>query len=75
MERKIPMAPRRHVTNKLRTVYVQAGKSDKTRILNEVMATTGLAPIECPRNVDRWCLAGLAGAAGSTSFTTGGLRG
>jgi len=43
MEGKIPMAARRHVTNKLRTAYVQAGKSDKTRILNEVMATTGLA--------------------------------
>jgi len=37
------MAARRHVTNKFRTACVQAGMSSKTRILNEVMVTTGLA--------------------------------
>lgn len=37
------MAARRHVTNKLRTGYARASKSDKARILDEVMATTGMA--------------------------------
>lgn len=36
------MAARRHVTNKLRTAYVKASKSDRGRILDEVMATTGM---------------------------------
>lgn len=42
MEGKIPMAARRHVTNKLRTAYLKASKSERGRILDEVMATTGL---------------------------------
>lgn len=36
------MAARRHVTNKLRTAYLKASKSERGRILDEVMATTGL---------------------------------
>ena len=43
MEGKIPMAARRHVTNKLRTAYTRASKADKNRILDEVIATTGMA--------------------------------
>lgn len=43
MEGKIPMAARRHVTNKLRTAYARASKSDRSRILDEVMAATGMA--------------------------------
>jgi transposase InsO family protein len=43
MEGKIPMVARRHVTNKLRTVYVRASKGDKAKILDEVMSTTGMA--------------------------------
>lgn len=42
VEGKIPMAARRHVTNKLRTVYARASKRDKARILDEVMSTTGM---------------------------------
>jgi hypothetical protein len=42
MEGKIPMAARRHVTNKLRSAYQKAVKRDKARILDEVMATTGM---------------------------------
>jgi len=42
MEGKIPMAARRHVTNKLRTAYTRAAKSDKSKILDEVIATTGM---------------------------------
>lgn len=42
MEGKIPMAARRHVTNKLRTAYCRASKVDKARILDEVIATTGM---------------------------------
>jgi hypothetical protein len=34
MEGKIPMAARRHVTNKLRTGYARASKRDKARILD-----------------------------------------
>ncbi len=37
------MAARRQVTNKLRTAYHKASKPDKTRILDEVVNTTGLA--------------------------------
>lgn len=37
------MAARRHVTNKLRTAYRQASKIDRGRILDEVMATTGMS--------------------------------
>ncbi len=36
------MAARRHVTNKLRTAYGKASKSDRGQILDEVMATTGV---------------------------------
>lgn len=36
------MAARRQVTNKLRTAYRRAGKTDKGRILDEVVATTGM---------------------------------
>ena len=42
MEGKIPMAARRHVTNKLRNAYQRASKTDRGRILDEVMATTGM---------------------------------
>jgi transposase InsO family protein len=43
VEGKIPMAARRHVTNKLRGAYRRASKTDKGRILTEVVNTTGLA--------------------------------
>lgn len=36
------MAARRQVTNKLRVQYCKASKADKGRILDEVMATTGM---------------------------------
>lgn len=42
MEGKIPMTARRHVTNKLRTTYRKASKTDRSRILDEVMTTTGM---------------------------------
>jgi hypothetical protein len=42
VEGKIPMAARRHVTNKLRTAYAKASKTDRGRILDEVMSTTGM---------------------------------
>lgn len=42
MEGKIAMAARRQVTNKLRTAYARASKTDRGRILDEVMATTGM---------------------------------
>lgn len=42
MEGKIPMGARRHVTNKLRSAYKKASKSEKSRILDEVIATTGM---------------------------------
>ena len=42
VEGKIPMAARRHVTNKLRSAYAKASKMDRGRILDEVMATTGM---------------------------------
>ncbi len=42
MEGKIQMAARRQVTNKLRTAYQKASKTDRGRILNEVMGTTGM---------------------------------
>jgi hypothetical protein len=43
MEGKIDMAARRQVTNKLRNEYRRASKLDKGRILDRVMATTGMA--------------------------------
>lgn len=42
MEGKIDMAARRQVTNKLRGQYRKAGKADKTKILDRVVATTGM---------------------------------
>lgn len=42
MEGKIPMAARRHVTNKFRTAYRRASKTDRGRILDQVMETTGM---------------------------------
>jgi len=39
---KIDMAARRQVTNKLRIQYRKASKADKTRILDRVVATTGM---------------------------------
>ena len=42
MEGKIDMAARRQVTNKLRSQYVKACKADKTKILDRVVATTGM---------------------------------
>lgn len=42
MEGKIPMAARRHVTNKLRSGYRKASKADRGRILDEVMSATGM---------------------------------
>ncbi|WP_218189311.1 hypothetical protein, partial [Tersicoccus phoenicis] len=36
------MAARRHVTNKLRAAYARASRPDKAKILDEVMATTGM---------------------------------
>ncbi|MBA8828626.1 hypothetical protein FB555_000697 [Alpinimonas psychrophila] len=36
------MVARRHVTNKLRNVYAGASKSDKAKILDEVMSTKGM---------------------------------
>lgn len=42
MEGKIDMAARRQVTNKLQVQYRKASKSDKTKILDRVVATTGM---------------------------------
>ena len=42
VEGKIDMAARRQVTNKLRTQYGKASKVDKSKILDRVMATTGM---------------------------------
>lgn len=42
MEGKIGMAARRQVTNKLRSGYGRASKVDRGRILDEVVATTGM---------------------------------
>ena len=36
---------RRHVTNKRRAAYVQAGKSDKTRSVNKVVRCSSAQPI------------------------------
>lgn len=43
MEGKISLSARRQVPNKLRDAYRKATKRDKTRILDEVVASTGLA--------------------------------
>ena len=42
MEGKIDMAARRQVTNKLRGQYPKASKADKGKILDRVVATTGM---------------------------------
>lgn len=42
MEGKINMAARRQVTNKLRTQYRKATKADRGKILDRVVATTGM---------------------------------
>jgi hypothetical protein len=42
VEGKIGMAARRQVTNKLRTQYRKAPKADKSKILDRVVATTGM---------------------------------
>ncbi|MGO1944840.1 MAG: IS30 family transposase [Ancrocorticia sp.] len=42
MEGKIPMAARRHVTNKLSTAYRTASKAERSMILDEVITTTGM---------------------------------
>jgi hypothetical protein len=42
VEGKIDMAARRQVTNKLRTQYRRASKADKGKILDRVVATTGM---------------------------------
>ena len=52
VEGKIPMAARRQVTNKLRTVYARASKRDKARILDEVMSTTGDGPVHGAADAD-----------------------
>jgi hypothetical protein len=42
VEGKIDMAARRQVANKLRTQYRRASKADKSKILDRVVATTGM---------------------------------
>ena len=42
VEGKIDMAARRQVTNKLRVQYRRASKADKSKILDRVVATTGM---------------------------------
>ena len=42
VEGKIGMAARRQVTNKLQGQYRKASKADKGRVLDEVVATTGM---------------------------------
>jgi hypothetical protein len=42
VEGKIDMAARRQVTNKLRGQYRKATKADRGRILDRVVATTGM---------------------------------
>lgn len=51
---KIDMAARRQVTNKLRTQYGRASKVDKSKILDWVVATTGMG-----RSTARRMLTGL----------------
>ena len=52
VEGKIPMAARRQVTNKLRTVCARASKRDKARILDEMLSTTGMGPLEFSEVLD-----------------------
>lgn len=55
MEARIPIAARRRVTNKLRTSFEEASKTDRGRILDEVIATTGMG-----RSTARRALTGTA---------------
>ena len=54
------MAARRHVTNKLRDAYAKASKTDKGRILDEVVNTTGLARVSARRLLSGPALPGPA---------------
>ena len=49
MEGKIDISARSQVTNKLREVYQGAPKPDRGRILDEVVATTGVARLSARR--------------------------
>ena len=49
MEGKIDMAARRQVTNKLRGQYRRASKADKGKILDRVVATTGMGRLTARR--------------------------
>ena len=42
MEGKVDMAARRQVTNKLRAQYRKASKAERGKILDRVVATTGM---------------------------------
>ncbi len=42
VDRKVDMAARRQVANKLRSPYGKASKADKSKILDRVVATTGM---------------------------------
>lgn len=50
-EGKLPISARRHVTNKLRTAYAKVSKSNRGGILDEVMATTGMARSNAQRTL------------------------
>src|SRR6476660_1280652 len=45
----IDMAARRQVTNKLRTQYRKASNADKSKVLDRVVATTGMGLLNRPR--------------------------
>ncbi|MFT4157259.1 MAG: hypothetical protein QM630_04935 [Microbacterium sp.] len=47
------MAARRHVTNKLRTAYRKAQKKDRGRILDAVVATSGMGRSTARRMLTR----------------------
>jgi hypothetical protein len=49
MEGKVDMAARRQVTNKLRIQYRRASKADKSKILDRVVATTGMGRLTARR--------------------------
>ena len=51
MEGKIDMAARRQVTNKLRDSYRKASKADRGRVLDRVVATTGMGRSTARRNL------------------------
>lgn len=50
-EGKLPISARRHVTNKFRTAYAKVSKSNRGGILDEVMATTGMARSNAQRTL------------------------